>query len=85
MNLPSSVLRKYFPSAQFMVKAFRPLMDTAVVELPPPEVSSVQSSVFSEEQSGIGSLETENLKLKTALKLAIVGGPMSASLRSSTH
>ena len=50
-------------------------MDTAVAELPPPEVSSVQSSVFSEEQSGIGSLETENLKLKTALKLAIVGRP----------
>jgi len=66
---------KIFPVSAIHGEGIQPLMDTAVAELPPPEVSSVQSSVFSEEQSGIGSLETENLKLKTALKLAIVGRP----------
>jgi GTP-binding protein len=66
---------KIFPVSAIHGEGIENLMDTAVAELPPPEVSSVQSSVFSEEQSGIGSLETENLKLKTALKLAIVGRP----------
>jgi GTPase len=66
---------KIFPVSAIHGEGIENLMDTAVAELPLPEVSSVQSSVFSEEQSGIGSLETENLKLKTALKLAIVGRP----------
>ncbi|MGO9587130.1 MAG: ribosome biogenesis GTPase Der [Limisphaerales bacterium] len=63
-----------FPVSAIHGEGIEPLMDTAMAALPP-EVSSVQSSVFSEEQSDAGSLETENLKLKTALKLAIVGRP----------
>src|SRR6202142_3260971 len=65
---------KIFPVSAIHGEGIVNLMDTAVAALSP-EASSVQSSVFSEKQSGIGSLETENLKLKTALKLAIVGRP----------
>ena len=65
---------KIFPVSAIHGEGIVNLMDTATAALPP-EASSVQSSVFSEKQSGIGSLETENLKLKTALKLAIVGRP----------
>jgi len=65
---------KMFPVSAIHGEGIENLMDAAVALLPP-EVSSVQSSVFSKEQSTAGSLETENLKLKTALKLAIVGRP----------
>jgi len=66
---------KIFPVSAIHGEGIVNLMDTALALLPPPEVSSIQSSVISEEQSGVGSLETETLKLKTALKLAIVGRP----------
>ena len=66
---------KIFPVSAIHQLGIEDLMNAATAALPPPEVSSVQSSVFSEEQSGVGSLETENLKLKTALKIAIVGRP----------
>jgi GTP-binding protein len=65
---------KIFPVSAIHGEGIEPLMEAALAALPP-EVSSVQSSVFSEEQSDVGSLETENLKLKTSLKLAIVGRP----------
>jgi GTP-binding protein len=65
---------KIFPVSAIHGEGIVNLMDTAVAALPP-EVSSVQSSVFSEGQSDAGSLKTENLKLKTTLKLAIVGRP----------
>jgi GTPase len=63
-----------FPVSAIHGEGINDLMDAAVAALPP-EVSSVQSSVFSEEPPGAGPLETENLKLKTALKLAVVGRP----------
>ena len=59
---------KIFPVSAIHGEGIQPLMDTAVAALPPPEVSSVQSSVFSEEQSGIGSLETEDLKLENCFE-----------------
>lgn len=50
------------------------LVEAAVALLP--ETSSIQSSVFSDEaQSGPGEPDTEHRKLKTELKLAIVGRP----------
>jgi GTP-binding protein len=64
---------KIFPVSAIHGEGIQNLMDAATAFLP--EVSSVQSSVFSEEQSEANSLETENLKLKTALRLAIVGRP----------
>jgi GTP-binding protein len=66
---------KVFPVSAIHGEGIENLMDAAMAALPPLEVSSVQSSVFSEEQSAAGSLETEYLKLKTSLKLAIVGRP----------
>ena len=65
---------RIFPVSAIHGEGIENLMDAAVALLPP-QVSGVQSSVVSEEPSGAGSLETENLKLKTVLKLAIVGRP----------
>jgi len=51
---------KNFPRSAIHGEGIQPLMDTAVAELPPPEVSSVQSQFSVKKQSGIG-----RLKLKT--------------------
>jgi len=64
---------KIFPVSAIHGEGIEPLMDAAGAFLS--EVSSVQSSVFSEEQSSGVPLETENLKLKTVLRLAIIGRP----------
>jgi len=64
---------KIFPVSAIHGEGIEPLMDAAAAFLS--EASSVQSSVFREEQSRGVPLETENLKLKTVLRLAIVGRP----------
>jgi GTP-binding protein len=64
---------KIFPVTAIHGDGIQNLMDAATAFLP--EVSSVQSSVFSKVQTEDSQLETENLKLKTALRLAIVGRP----------
>jgi GTP-binding protein len=65
---------KIFPVSAIHGEGIESLMDAAAAGLP--EVSSAQCSVSSEEPAAGGAgLETENLKLKTALKLAIVGRP----------
>jgi GTP-binding protein len=65
--------KRIFPVSAIHGEGIEPLMDAAGAFLS--EVSSVQSLVYSEEQSIGSPLETENLKLKTVLRLAIVGRP----------
>ena len=65
---------KIFPVSAIHGEGINNLMDTAVALLQL-EVSIVQSSVSSEEPAEVGSPETEDLKPKGPLKIAIVGRP----------
>jgi len=66
---------KIFPVTAIHGDGVPALMQAALAHLPQ-EVSSVQCSVSSDETpADAAKLETESLKLKTALKIAIVGRP----------
>jgi GTPase len=64
---------KIFPVSAIHGEGIELLMDAAGAFLL--EVPSAQFSVFSEEQSIGSPPETENLKLKTVLRLAVIGRP----------
>jgi GTPase len=66
---------RIFPVSAIHGLGVEDLMNAATAALPSGEVASDQCSVVSDEQSGTRLQETDNWKLNTSLKLAIVGRP----------